>query len=244
MSNEQALAEIDRLIDVYRSSGVDECLRDIPAMRYVRDRIAALPDCPSPARDKVLEEALRAIDSQLWQVSGKRKAHDLIAALKDIEGLVAAALKSQPPSTMGEDAPAGEFVMVPRAVFDAEYERARTGPSSPGLSIMRVLKTLSDAAAPKPTQPIGLDEREKIARELFDWKFGPRWSWFDGGQSRRREAYALADRIALSAGEVAEAIRLVLVESNILDPGEKPALSQAIKNLSALHERLTGKDNG
>jgi hypothetical protein len=53
---DEALAEIDRLIDVYRSSGVDECLRDVPAMRYVRERIAALPARPYSGRDEVMEE--------------------------------------------------------------------------------------------------------------------------------------------------------------------------------------------
>lgn len=117
------------------------------------------------------------------------------------------------PSDMGEDATAGEFVMVPREPTEAMVLAAYTPESWLGDAQLSVLiagirkrwSAMIDAA-PKPTQPIGMDEREKIAREIDPEAFA----------SMRPERIALAlaaadRRLALSAtpvdvGEVVEVL--------------------------------------
>jgi hypothetical protein len=50
------------------------------------------------------------------------------------------------------------------------------------------------AAPPTPRgEAPGSTDREQIARKAFEWKFGPSWNWFDGGDRRRNEAYEIAD---------------------------------------------------
>lgn len=244
---------------------------------------------PSPARDEVLEEALRVaevtirLDAQRLQEAGRTTLQadaalaQIDAALKaqhpftgggdipegmvpwhggdgpppdwDHEGLVKLrsgltmrqAEQMSPlewawrggkwahgdiiaytprPSTVREDATAGEFVMVPReptegmlaavetVAFDNEDEHAM------GCNVWNAMI----AAAPKPTQPsIGMDEREKIAREVLAAEVASgtnetakRWLAPGGGyggatvsvRQALRAMHTFAHRLALSATPV------------------------------------------
>jgi hypothetical protein len=147
-------------------------------VQLLAERDAALAARPSPARDKVLEEAAQVAD----RMAAKAKQAGEAEAVSEVDeryrervdaAVVAElayeamatgirALKAQPPSTVGEDATAGEFVMVPREPTDhmtaagvAAGVSAAPDPWCPA-----VWRAMLDAA-PKPTQPsIGMDERD------------------------------------------------------------------------------------
>jgi hypothetical protein len=200
---------------------------------------------PSPARDKVLEEEVAqflhdeggfgdAWSHATWPEhsddTGQRDCGfvkivpcDVQAKFREVAARLVRgfpALKAQPPSTVGEDATAGEFVMVPReptegmlaavetVAFDNEDEHAM------GCNVWNAMI----AAAPKPTQPsIGMDEREKIAREVLAAEVASgtnetakRWLAPGGGyggatvsvRQALRAMHTFAHRLALSATPV------------------------------------------
>lgn len=154
----------------------------------------------------------------------------------------------EPPSTVGEDATEGEFVMVPRQLTP-EMEEAHYRAHAEARNVFADAAAVWSAmisAAPKPTQPIGMDEREKIAQRLQD-----HFEQHHGVVLRASEWDAAVDA-ALSAtpasvGEVVEALKDLAEEArNACDVRNHIGLGNAPFEADAIvvrfhHDRLTGK---
>lgn len=206
---------------------------------------------PSPARDEVLEEAARVAEKHAapgrvpW-IEYDGACHDIAESIR--------ALKSQPPSTVGEDVDHRHD--APEIV---EESSAEAGVAAKSITT---------------TQPsIGMDERETIARALIEaldgkpltdgmWaealkshrqlesEFGDQWL---KSRSMTADAFRQADAIiALSAtpvdvGEVVEVLGDLIAGQ--LDPAgdgstyiASPPTAATMRRARALHDRLTGKD--
>lgn len=139
------------------------------------------------ARDEVLE----ALRQKLWMIA----CHATGGGIPEIEGIdrptndicvqitahvnriyaagKEAALKSHPPSTVGEDATAGEFVMVPREQLREWYSEAvglfcAAATDDDQRATPRIMRELEAMiAAPKPTQPsIPIGQREDLVQQI------------------------------------------------------------------------------